>query len=88
MFYPWGPAIGPLALGGNLNPLLKGSRDHLPKFSCDGKVTTDDHLNAFNVSYGVLAIQHEDVVVRSFFQTLTEVVANWFYHLPNGDIIN
>lgn len=51
---PWGPSVGPLALGENLNPLPKGSRDHLPKFSGDGKVMIDDHLNAFNVDCDVL----------------------------------
>lgn len=80
---PQGIFVGPLTLGANLNPLPKGARDHLAKFSGDGKVSIDEHLNAFNVSCGVLAIQHEDVVVRFFVQTLIEVEIDWFYHLPN-----
>lgn len=28
------------------------------------------------------------MVVRLFVQTMTEVAANWFYNLPNGDIPN
>lgn len=78
---PWGAVVGPLNLCLNLNALPKGARDHLPKFSGDGKVTVNEHLNAFNVSLGVIAVQHEDVAIRLFVQTLTEVAANWFYHL-------
>lgn len=85
---PWGPAVGPLALGANLHSLPKGSREHLPKFNGDGRVTVDEHLNAFNVACGVLAVQHEDVAIRLFVQTLTEGAADWFYHLPNGVITN
>lgn len=48
----------------------------------------DEYLNAFNVSCGVLVVQHEDVAVRLFVQPLTKVAANWFYHLPNGVITN
>lgn len=78
---PWRAAIHL-----NLNPLPKGARDHLPNFSGDGKTTVDEHLNAFNVAYGIIFVQHEDVVVRLFVQTLIGVAMNWFYHLPNSAI--
>lgn len=51
----WGAAIGPLALGA-IHNLPKGAKDHLPKFSGDGKVTTTEHLNSFKVACGVLAV--------------------------------
>lgn len=85
---PWGVAVGPLNLGLNLNPLPKVVRDHLPKFSGDGETTIGEHLNAFNVACGIIIVQHEHVVVRLFVQSLTAVVADWFYHLPNGVITN
>lgn len=81
---PWGAIVGPLNLGLNLNPLPKGTRDHLPKFSGDGKITVDKNLNAFNVACGIIVVQHEDVAIRLFVQTLTRVAIDWFYHLPNS----
>lgn len=62
----WGPAVGPLVLGANLHSLPKGSREHLPRFNGDGRVTVDEYLNAFNIARGVLAVQHEDVAIRLF----------------------
>ena len=64
--YRWGAQVGPLALGANLDPLLKGAREVLPKFSGDGKKSTDEHLNAFNTTYVVLAIATKNVAVRLF----------------------
>lgn len=83
---PWGATVGPLNLGLNLNPLSKGARDHLPKFSGDGKITVDEHLNAFNVACGIIVVQHEYVAMRLFVHTLTGVATDWFYHLPNSVI--
>lgn len=59
-----------------MNPLPKGSREHLPNFNGDGKFTIDENFNAFNVASGVLAVQHEDVAVRLFIQTLTGIAAD------------
>lgn len=75
---PWGAAIGPSALGNQLHDMPVGSRKLLPKFSGDGKVTTDQHISAFFTASGVLAIQHEDVYVRLFVETLIEAAAEWF----------
>ena len=65
-----------MALGGNLHPLPKGAREVLPKFYGDGKKSIDEHLNAFNTTCAVLAIAHEDVVVRLFLQTLIDDVVD------------
>ncbi|GLJ13011.1 hypothetical protein SUGI_0203330 [Cryptomeria japonica] len=80
MAQPWGAIVGPLALGAH-NPLPKGAKDVLPMFNGDGKISVEEHLNSFNVATGILAVQHEDVVVRLFAQTLTEGVVDWFSHL-------
>lgn len=82
---PWGVAVGPLNLAAN-NNLPKGARDVLPDFSGDGKISFDEHLNAFNVACGILVVQHEGVAMRLFAQTLVDGAANWFYHLPHGMI--
>lgn len=63
---PCGDVVGQLNLGLNLNTLPKGGRDNLPKFNGDRKITVDEHLNAFNVACGIIAVQHEDVAVRLF----------------------
>ena len=55
-----------------------GSQKILPKFSSDRKVTTDQHISAFFMASGVLAIQHEDVSVHLFVETLTEAAIEWF----------
>ena len=38
---PWDQQVGPMALGANLDPLLKSGRELLPKLSGDGKKSTD-----------------------------------------------
>lgn len=80
MAQPWGAAVGPLALEAH-NPLPKGAKDVLPRFNGDGKISVEEHLNSFNVATGILAVQHEDVAVRLFAQTLTEGATNWLSHL-------
>lgn len=67
----WGATVGPLNLVAN-NNLPKGERDVLPKFSGDAKTSFDENLNAFNVACGILAMQHEDVAMRLFVQTLVD----------------
>lgn len=53
---PWGHNIGPLNLGVNPAPLPKGATEVLPKFSGDGKVSTDDHLSAFHSACAVISV--------------------------------
>lgn len=85
---PWGAQVDPLALGENLDALAKGAREVLPKFSGDGKKSTDEHLNAFNTACAVPGIATKNVVVRLFVQTLIDDVTDWFHHLPQGTITN
>ena len=75
---PWGVAIGPLALGNQLHDMLASSQKILPKFSGNRKVTTNQHINAFFIESEVLAIQHEDVSIHLFFETLIEATTEWF----------
>lgn len=64
----------------------KGAREFLPKFSEDGRVSRNDHLNYFNNTCGVIDVGIKDVAILLFVQTLTEAVADWFHHLSNGSI--
>lgn len=68
------------------HPLPARSRNNFSKFSGDGKVTPDEHIKAFFATTYILGVAHEDVVVRLFVETLTESVADWFYHLDDGSI--
>ena len=60
------------------------SQKILPKFINDGKITTNQHVSAFFMTSGVLAIQHEDVFVCLFVETLIEAVTEWFGQLLAG----
>ncbi|KAH9296698.1 hypothetical protein KI387_044278 [Taxus chinensis] len=84
--FPWGHRVGPLALPQPLHELPRGNRKNFPKFKGDGKVHPDEHIAAFIVACGVLGVEHEDVFVRLFVETLQDNAADWFYHLPAGAI--
>ncbi|KAH9314856.1 hypothetical protein KI387_023483, partial [Taxus chinensis] len=48
----------------------------------------DEHLSVFFISYGVLAVEHEDVSVRLFIETLHDLAGEWFYRIAPGTITN
>ncbi|KAH9305632.1 hypothetical protein KI387_010036, partial [Taxus chinensis] len=52
----------------------------------DGKVHPDEHISAFIIACGVLRVEHENISVRLFVETLQDNVVDWFYHLPVGSI--
>lgn len=83
---PWGQNIGPLNLGVNPAPRPKGATEVLPKFSGDGKVSTDDHLSVFHSACAVISVPTQEVAVRLFVRTLTDAAADWFNHLPHLSI--
>lgn len=83
---PWGIAFGPLSLTAPLHKLPKGTRKNLPKFLGDGFQHLDKHIAAFYIACGVLGVEHEDVSMRLFIETLHGATTDWFYHLPNACI--
>ena len=85
MAAPWVAVVEPLALT-TYHPLLASLRKNFPKFSGDGKVTTDEHIKAFFAITHILGVGHEDVFVRLFVETLIDNVVDWFYHLDDGSI--
>ena len=72
MATPWDIAMGLLALI-DYQPLPSSSRKNFPKFSSDGKLTTDEHIKFFFIAAHILGVAHEDVVVRLFLETLTKI---------------
>ena len=62
----WGQNIGPLNLRVNPAPLPMGATEILPKFSGDGKVSTDDHLSAFHSTCAIISVPTQEVTVRLF----------------------
>ena len=57
MAAPLASVTGPLALNA-YHPLLAGSMKNFPKFSGDGKVTTDEHIKAFFIATHILGVGH------------------------------
>lgn len=84
---PWGQNFGPLNFPIPLHPLPQGSRKNIPKFYGD-KQHPNEHIVAFYITCSVLAIEHEDVLVRLFVEYLQGDVVDWFYHLAPQTIIN
>lgn len=83
---PWGQNIGPLNLGVNPIALPKGATEILPKFSGDGKVSTDDHLSTFYSACVVISVPTQEVAIRLFVRILTDATTNWFNHLMHHSI--
>ncbi|KAH9298402.1 hypothetical protein KI387_030084, partial [Taxus chinensis] len=86
--FPCGKRVGPLALPQPLHELARGNRNNFHKFRGDGKVHPDDNIVAFIVACGILSVDHEDVSIRMFMETLQEYATNSFYHLPARAITN
>lgn len=85
---PWGNAFGSLGLALPLHALPEGSRKNFPKFFGDGQQHPNEHVVVFYIACGVHSVEHEDVFVRLFVETLQGVAADWFYHLAPHAITN
>lgn len=83
---PWGTAFGPLNLAAALHGLLQSSRKNFPKFYGDGKQHLDEHIKAFYIAIGVFGVEHEDISIRLYIETLQGIAADWFYNLEHNSI--
>lgn len=85
---PWGVAIGPITfmVGDQIHDFPKGSGKIIPKFNGDGKISPEEHLKAFFVACSILVVQHKDIVMRLFVESLNTPAAEWFYSLLDGCI--
>ena len=81
--YRYAPLVLPLSMNA-LPP-----RDYLkymPKFNGEGEVTNEEHLANFYGYADILNIEHEDVWMRVFVQSLEGDVRKWFRSLTAGSI--
>jgi hypothetical protein len=77
----------PLILPQPLNPLPAGDYlKYMPKFSGEGDVTAEEHLDAFYNYADNLNIENEDVWMRVFVQSLEGEVRKWFRGLAPRSI--
>lgn len=61
---------------------------YLPKFNGEGEVTAEEHLSTFYAFADNLGIEHEDVWMRLFAQSLDGEVRKWFRALTVNSIGN
>jgi hypothetical protein len=77
----------PLVLPQPLNALpADGYLKQLPKFTGEGDVTADEHLEAFYSFTDDNVIMHADVWMRIFVHSLQGEARKWFKALPPGSI--
>jgi hypothetical protein len=77
----------PLVLPHPMNPLPAGDYlKYMPKFSGEGDITAEEHLDSFYSYEDNLNIDYEDVWMRVFVQSLDGEVRKWFRGLAPGSI--
>jgi hypothetical protein len=77
----------PLVLPHPMNPLPAGDYlKYMPKFTREGDLTAEEHLDAFYSYADKLNIESEDVGMRVFVQSLDGEVRKWFRGLAPGSI--
>lgn len=64
------------------------AQERICLFLGDGAQHPDEHITYFYIACGVIGVEHEDISMRLFIETLQGVVVDWFYHLPNNCIAN
>ena len=68
---PWEEnSHGPLALPPFLHQILDNYLKLLPRYDAEKKVKADEHLDAFQNYMDDLNIQHEDIYMKLFMQSL------------------
>ena len=76
----------PLALPAVLHDLPENYMKSLPKFTGEGDLTVQEHINFFDQFDDILGIEHEDVYSRLLVQTFEGQVRTWFRSLPAGSL--
>jgi hypothetical protein len=59
---------------------------YLPRFNGEGEVTTEEHLASFYSFADNFNVEHTDVWMRLFVQSLDGEVRKWFRGLPANSI--
>ena len=60
----------------------------LPIFTGEDEITVEEHLHLFCTFTENFNVEHLDVVMRLFVQSLNGEARKWFKGLPNGSINN
>jgi hypothetical protein len=76
----------PLILPVPLHDLPKNYMKSLPKFTGEGDLTAQEHINLFDQFSYILGIEHEDVYSRLLIQTLEGQLRTWFRALAVGSL--
>jgi hypothetical protein len=76
----------PLVLPAVLHDLPENYMKSLPKFTGEGDLTAQEHINFFDQFADILGIEHEDVYSRLLVQTFEGQVRTWFRSLPAGSL--
>jgi hypothetical protein len=77
----------PLVLPQPLNALpADGYLKQLPRFTSEGDISAEQHLEAFYIFTDDLVIMHADVWMRIFVHSLEGEARKWFKALPLGSI--
>jgi hypothetical protein len=61
---------------------------YLPRFNGEGEVTTEENLSSFYSFADNFNVEHTDVWMRLFAQSLDEEVRKWFRSLPANYIVD
>ena len=76
----------PLALPSHLHGILEHYLKILPKFYREKDISTDGHMALFQYFTNNIFIEHDDVYMRPFVQTLEGYVWKWFRGFPNNSV--
>ncbi|HEX4849980.1 MAG TPA: hypothetical protein VFV08_04190, partial [Puia sp.] len=68
------------------NPIDKHLRLQVPKFLGNNTVSGEDHLKAFQNVMDNFEVEHEDVFMKSFMQSLIDEAREWYKNLPDRSI--
>jgi hypothetical protein len=61
---------------------------YLPRFNGDGSVTAEEHLSSFYSFADNFNVEHVDVWMRLFVQSLNGEARKWFRSLPPNSIVD
>jgi hypothetical protein len=76
----------PLNLQGEQHQLPTLPQGVLPTFSGDGVMDPKIHMDLFLNMCEIHLVEHDDVMVRLFLQTLTGLAYEWYMSLPSRSI--
>lgn len=65
------------------NAFPKDIRDKVPKFLGNNAISCEEHLRLFIDMLNDYEVEHEDVVLKLFVQSLVEDARDWFKRLPD-----